>query len=58
MIFSDSDHILKIVHFHEYCPTCKYKDLKDHSEPCNECLDHPGNYNSHKPVKYEKKEEK
>ena len=50
------DEVYKEVYFHEYCEKCKYKGLKDHEEPCNECLDNPVNLYSHKPVKFEEKE--
>lgn len=40
----------KEVHFDEYCKTCKYKDLKEVKDPCNECLEHPMNLYTHKPV--------
>ena len=52
------DEKMKIVHFHEYCDTCKYKDLAGDAEPCGECLTYPGRYDSHKPIKYEQDEEK
>lgn len=44
----------KEVHFHEYCKSCKFKDMKNKEEPCDECMSEPTNLNSHKPVKYEK----
>lgn len=40
----------KEVYFHEYCKTCKYRDVPDVKDPCNECLDHPASLHSHKPV--------
>lgn len=46
----------KEVYFDKYCPTCKYKDLKESEDPCYECLDEPGNVDSHKPVKWEESE--
>lgn len=46
----------KIVDFEQYCETCKYKDLEDYKDPCNECLNNPVNTNSHKPVNYKEKE--
>ena len=46
----------KIVDFKNYCKTCKHKDVDEVKDPCNECLDNPVNDNSHKPVRYEKKE--
>ena len=46
----------KEVYFSQYCPTCRHKEsTKMHEDPCNECLDHPTNLYSHKPVKYEEK---
>ena len=46
----------KEVYFHEYCKTCKYEDVDDIEDPCNECLSEPANLHSHKPVKYVPKE--
>lgn len=43
----------KEVHFHKYCETCKHRNVKNEDEPCNECLDHPLNLYSHKPVNWE-----
>ena len=49
----------KEVYFHEYCETCKRKDVKTPADKgwdiCNECLSNPVNLQSHKPVKYEEK---
>ena len=47
----------KEVFFDVYCPTCKYKDLKDdgEQEPCNECLTIPARQYSHKPENWEAK---
>lgn len=52
------DEGYKEVYFHEYCEKCKHNnpdDPKGLEEPCNECLDHPTNLYSHKPVKFEEK---
>lgn len=38
--------------YFEYCKTCKYKDLDEAEEPCNECLTFPVNIDSRKPIKY------
>lgn len=46
----------KEVYFHEYCKTCKHEKTEDKDDPCNDCLSEPTNLDSHKPVKYEKKE--
>ena len=43
----------KEVYFAQYCKTCKYKDVDDVKDPCNDCLSEPCNLHSHKPVKYE-----
>lgn len=48
----------KIVNFEKYCKTCKYKDVKEVKDPCNECLDNPVNDHSEKPVKYKEKDSK
>lgn len=45
----------KEVYFHQHCKTCKHWELKDTEKPCNECLDNPFNYDTHKPVKWEAK---
>lgn len=45
---------MKEVYFDQYCKTCKHRDLKEEDKPCCVCLEEPMNYNSHKPVKYEK----
>lgn len=44
----------KEVYFHEYCKSCKHKNVKENEEPCEECLSEPTNLNSHKPLNYEK----
>lgn len=46
----------KFVDFDVYCPKCKHF-IKDGCEmPCDECLEHPTNEYSHKPVYFEEKE--
>ena len=40
------------VYFHEYCKTCKHKDLPDVNDPCNECLEYPVNLYSHRPINW------
>jgi hypothetical protein len=42
------------VDFHKYCMTCKYKDVAERCDPCNECLDTCGKWGTTKPEKYEK----
>lgn len=50
------DSKLKEVYFDEYCQTCKYAATPEEEDPCDECLGNPGNYDSHKPVKWEAKQ--
>ena len=40
------------VDFNTYCKLCKYKDVLETDDPCNECLDHGWNWNTSKPVNY------
>lgn len=47
----------KEVKFNEYCPKCKFKDRKNEQVPCCYCMDEPLNLHSHKPMKFEEKEE-
>ena len=47
-------HIL--VDFQKYCDKCKYKDLDEKMDPCNECLDYGANENSEVPVNFAKKD--
>lgn len=42
----------KIVKYEEYCSQCRYKDLGENEEPCNECLTWPVNLYSRKPIKF------
>lgn len=48
----------KEVYFGEYCKSCKHLEKAETDDPCDECLNEPVNLHSHKPVKYEAKEEK
>ena len=43
------------VYFDQYCDKCKYGDLPEWKDPCNDCLSEPANLNSHKPVRWEEK---
>lgn len=38
------------VDFKTYCPLCVNRDLNEHQDPCNECLEYGTNENSTKPV--------
>lgn len=46
------------VYFYESCSKCKYKDLPGAEEPCNECLENPTNFETHKPLKFEPADKK
>lgn len=48
--------VYKEVFFDQYCKKCKHVKVDGEKSPCNECLEEPLNWNSHKPVKYEEKE--
>lgn len=47
--------INKEVYFDKYCPNCVHEELEEEKDPCNECLQHPKNDYSHKPVKFKEK---
>ena len=47
---------MKEVYFNKYCNTCVNKDTKEIEDPCYDCLNEPGNVDSHKPVHWEEKE--
>ena len=46
----------KEVYFNVYCEKCAYKDEKETEDPCDDCLNHSYNDDSHKPVRWEAKE--
>ena len=46
----------KMVYFKKYCPTCKYEEVPEEDDPCNECLSYPVNVHTDRPVKWEEKE--
>lgn len=46
----------KEVYFYEYCEKCKFKNTKETELPCDECLTHPVNQNSHKPINFKEEE--
>lgn len=43
----------KEVYFFLYCPMCVYHVQEQDLYPCNDCLAHPSNTNSHVPVYFE-----
>ena len=46
----------KEVFYAEYCGTCKHYMEPETCEKCNDCLNQPYNYDSHKPINYERDE--
>lgn len=48
----------KIVEFHKWCEKCKHYEKTEAEDPCFDCLSDPWRVGSHKPTKYEEKEEK
>jgi hypothetical protein len=49
--------IYKEVDFFKYCEQCKYHDLDDSEDPCNECLTHPCMEHSRKPFNFKPEQE-
>lgn len=45
----------KMVFYDEYCPKCKNWKTDEVKDPCNECMDQPFNYDSHKPINFQEK---
>lgn len=43
------------VRFDIYCKKCEYQKLKETLDPCNDCLAHPSNNNTEKPVWFREK---
>lgn len=50
------DEDYREVDFETYCKACKYKNLSENKDPCDECLDIPINLNTTRPIKFEAKE--
>lgn len=46
------DNNSREVAFDKYCTECKYFKTKETDEPCNECLEHPSNEGTSKPVNF------
>lgn len=47
----------KMVDFNKYCKDCKYYELNEAFDPCNDCLNNPVNTYSKKPVNFKNKDE-
>lgn len=52
------DNKFKEVYFDVYCAQCKHRDKTEVEDPCWDCLDNPVNVYSHKPVKFEKRDDR
>ena len=52
-----SELTTKEVNFRVQCPKCAHYEDRAEDEPCNECLTQGFNYGSHKPIKYEEKDD-
>lgn len=48
----------KEVYYHCYCCKCKYKNVPEDQDPCNQCLTEFVNLHSHKPINFKQKEDK
>ena len=51
------ENIYQEVDFNKHCKTCKYEELSEKFDPCNECLDSPMNSYSDKPIYWEEEDE-
>lgn len=47
-----SEPRVKFVEFVKYCHKCVNKDKPESEDPCHDCLNHPVNLGSHKPVNF------
>lgn len=48
---------IKEVRFDLYCSKCKYWEKSEADDPCWDCLDQGWNEDSHKPIRFEEKED-
>ena len=46
----------KFVDFDKYCRDCEHEALDSTEDPCDECLSHPVNEYSHKPINFKERE--
>lgn len=52
-----TEFIYKEVDFLSYCPICKYQNIDESEDPCDECLENPMNTYSKKPVNFKEKKD-
>ena len=46
------DYHEQFVEFDQYCKTCQHEKLAESDSPCDECLEHPVNWETSKPYCY------
>ena len=46
----------KEVYYDQYCYKCKFKNTEETEDPCNDCMNQPYNFDSHKPVNFKEEE--
>lgn len=46
----------KEVRFDLYCKTCAYEENDENDSPCDECLMNGSNEDSHKPIRWKRKD--
>ena len=49
---------MKFVDFEKYCRECEHVKRAENESPCWECLEHPTNFQSEKPVCFKGSDEK
>ena len=42
----------QLVEFDQYCKTCQHEKLAESDSPCDECLEHPFNWECNNPFCY------
>ena len=55
-MFIMAEKNLKEVLYCSYCTSCEYYKISEHMYPCNDCLGHSANENTHKPIRFKVKE--
>lgn len=45
----------KEVFYKDWCHKCQFEKVDEGEDPCNDCLNHPSNLNSHKPTEFKEK---
>ena len=45
----------QMVRYDTWCKKCKNNETKENDDPCEECLNHPINEHTEKPINFEEK---